>query len=83
PTSIDFTEPTLNFSNTFTSDRAAAKRSVQVTLNPSSDPDNPNRLTVALDMDLNGSYETTLIDIANLAITNGIPVPPTFKFGFG
>ena len=83
PTSIDFTEPNFNFSNTFTTDRAAAKRSVQVTLNPSNDRDNPNRLTVAFDTDLNGSYETTLIDIRNLAITNGIPVPPTFKFGFG
>ncbi|MEG4341879.1 DUF4347 domain-containing protein, partial [Microcoleus sp. A003_D6] len=83
PTSIDFTEPNFNFSNTLTTNRAAAKRSVQITLNPSNDPNNPNRLTVAFDTDLNGSYETTLIDVPNLAITNGIPVPPTFKFGFG
>ena len=83
PTPIDFTEPGFNFSNTFTTNRAAAKRSVQVTLNPSNVRDNPNRLTVAFDTDFNGSYETTLIDIANLATANGAPVPPSFKFGFG
>ena len=83
PTSINFTTPPYNFSNTFTTNRAESKRSVQVTLNPSNDRTNPNRLTVAFDTDFNGSYETTLIDIANLATTNGAPVPPSFKFGFG
>ena len=72
----------FNFSNTFTSDRDAAKRSVQITLNPSSDPRNPNRLTVAFDTNFDGTYETTVIDIANLAAINGA-VPPIFKFGFG
>ncbi|MEG4032983.1 DUF4347 domain-containing protein, partial [Microcoleus sp. S36b_A4] len=85
PTSINFIGPpgtTFNFSNTFTSDRNLAKRSVQITLNPSNDPVEPSRLTVAFDENLDGIYETTLIDIRNLATENG-PVPPIFKFGFG
>ncbi len=82
PTTIDFTEPGINFSNTFTSNRAAAKRSVQITLNPSNVA-NPNRLTVAFDTNFDGIYETTLINIPNLATANGGSVPPTFKFGFG
>ncbi|MBD1814691.1 DUF4347 domain-containing protein, partial [Microcoleus vaginatus DQ-U2] len=86
PTSIDFSGPepgsSFNFSNTFTSDRNLAKRSVQITLNPSNDPVNPSRLTVAFDENFDDIYETTLIDIPNLATENG-PVPPIFKFGFG
>ena len=82
PTTIDFTEPGINFSNTFTSNRAAAKRSVQITLNPSNVA-NPNRLTVAFDTNFDGIYETTLINIPDLAAANGGSVPPTFKFGFG
>ncbi|MEG3849564.1 DUF4347 domain-containing protein, partial [Microcoleus sp. herbarium13] len=82
PTSIDFTEPGFNFSNTLTSIRAQSKRSVQITLNPSTGGE-PNRLSVAFDTDFNGSYETTLINIPNLAAVNGPLVPPTFKFGFG
>ncbi|MEG4074981.1 DUF4347 domain-containing protein, partial [Microcoleus sp. Pol14C2] len=86
PTSIDFSGPqpgsNFNFSNTFTSDRNLAKRSVQITLNPSNDPVNPSRLTVAFDKNFDGIYETTLIDIPNLATKNG-SVPPIFKFGFG
>ncbi|MEP6577900.1 DUF4347 domain-containing protein, partial [Microcoleus vaginatus GB2-A3] len=86
PTSIDFSGPepgsSFNFSNTFTSDRNLAKRSVQITLNPSNDPVNPSRLTVAFDENFDDIYETTLIDIPNLATENG-PVPPLFKFGFG
>ena len=86
PTSIDFSGPvadsSFNFSNTFTSDRNLAKRAVQITLNPSNDPVNPSRLTVAFDENFDDIYETTLIDIRNLATENG-PVPPIFKFGFG
>ncbi|MEG4811080.1 DUF4347 domain-containing protein, partial [Microcoleus sp. F8-D1] len=86
PTSIDFSGPapgsSFNFSNTFTSDRNLAKRSVQITLNPSNDPVNPSRLTVAFDENFDDIYETTSIDIPNLATENG-PVPPIFKFGFG
>ncbi|MEG5226443.1 DUF4347 domain-containing protein, partial [Microcoleus sp. AT9b-C5] len=86
PTSIDFSGPepgsSFNFSNTFTSDRNLAKRSVQITLNPSNDPVNPSRLTVAFDENFDDIYETTLIDIPNLVTTNGA-VPPLFKFGFG
>ncbi|MEG4286935.1 DUF4347 domain-containing protein, partial [Microcoleus sp. A006_D1] len=84
PTSITFTGPPsgYNFSNTFTTTRDAAKRAVQITLNPSNDRTAPNRLTVAFDTDFDGTYETTLIDIPNLATSNGA-VPPIFKFGFG
>ncbi|MEG4395264.1 DUF4347 domain-containing protein [Microcoleus sp. BROC3] len=86
PTSINFIGPpgsTFNFSNTFTSDRDLAKRSVQITLNPSNDlEDNPSRLTVAFDKEFDGIYETTAIDIPNLVNTNGA-IPPIFKFGFG
>ncbi|MEG5031316.1 DUF4347 domain-containing protein, partial [Microcoleus sp. AT8-A3] len=86
PTSIDFSGPepgaSFNFSNTFTSDRNLAKRSVQITLNPSNDPVNPSRLTVAFDANFDDIYETTLIDIRNLATENG-RVPPILKFGFG
>ncbi|WP_333041384.1 DUF4347 domain-containing protein, partial [Microcoleus sp. Pol17C6] len=86
PTSIDFSGPiagrSFNFSNTFTSERNLAKRSVQITLNPSNDPVEPSRLTVAFDENFDDIYETTLIDIPNLATENG-RVPPIFKFGFG
>ncbi|MEG5006249.1 DUF4347 domain-containing protein, partial [Microcoleus sp. B5-C4] len=86
PTSIDFSGPqqgaSFNFSNTFTTDRNLAKRSVQITLNPSNDPVNPSRLTVAFDENFDDIYETTLIDIPNLVTANGA-VPPLFKFGFG
>ncbi|MEG3901913.1 DUF4347 domain-containing protein, partial [Microcoleus sp. B4-C1] len=85
PTSINFIGPpgtSFNFSNTFTSDRNLAKRSVQITLNPSNDPVNPSRLTVAFDANFDDIYETTLIDIRNLATENG-RVPPILKFGFG
>ena len=85
PTSITYTGTfsDFNFSNTFTTSRDPARRAVQVTLNPSNDPVEPNRLTVSFDTDFDGTYETTLIDIANLATINGGTVPPNFKFGFG
>ena len=58
PTSIDFSGPepgkNFNFSNTFTGDRDLAKRAVQITLNPSNDPVNPSRLTVAFDEKFDG-----------------------------
>ncbi|MGB3265351.1 MAG: DUF4347 domain-containing protein, partial [Microcoleus sp.] len=84
PTSITYTGTfsDFNFSNTFTTNRDEARRAVQVTLNPSNDPVDPNRLTVAFDTDFDGIYETTLIDIDNLATINGT-VPRNFKFGFG
>ncbi|WP_304941051.1 DUF4347 domain-containing protein, partial [Tychonema sp. LEGE 07203] len=84
PTSITYTGTfsDFNFSNTFTTNRDQARRAVQVTLNPSNDPVDPNRLTVAFDENFDGIYETTLIDIDDLAEING-PVPRNFKFGFG
>ncbi|MEG4092734.1 DUF4347 domain-containing protein, partial [Microcoleus sp. Pol12B4] len=62
--------------------RAEAKRSVQITLFPTTSA-TPNRLTVALDLDSNGTFDAgeTLIDIPNLETINGA-VPRTFKFGF-
>ncbi|MCZ0903002.1 hypothetical protein ON021_24180, partial [Microcoleus sp. HI-ES] len=43
----------------------------------------PNRLTVALDLNSNGTFDAgeTLLDIQDLAALNGA-VPRTFKFGF-
>ncbi|MEG4375273.1 MULTISPECIES: DUF4347 domain-containing protein, partial [unclassified Microcoleus] len=69
--------------NKDTSIRAEAKRTVQVTLFPANSPTFPNRLTVAFDLNSNGTFDVgeTLIDIPNLAIINGA-VPRTFKFGF-
>jgi uncharacterized repeat protein (TIGR01451 family) len=81
PTSIDFRNPVFNFSNTFTTDRNSARRAIQITLDPSTSA-TPNRLIVALDQNLDGIYETTLISITDLAAVNG-PVPSIFKFGFG
>ena len=68
--------------NINTTIRSDAKRSVQITLFPTTSA-TPNRLTVAFDLDNNGSFGPgeTLIDIPNLATTNGA-VPSTFKFGF-
>ncbi|MEG4334393.1 DUF4347 domain-containing protein, partial [Microcoleus sp. AT9_A2] len=70
-----------NQTATFRTD-ANTKRSVQITLFPTTSA-TPNRLTVALDLDSNGTFDAgeTLIDIPNLAIVNGA-VPRTFKFGF-
>ncbi|MEG3983685.1 DUF4347 domain-containing protein, partial [Microcoleus sp. T3B2] len=70
--------------NKDTSIRAEAKRTVQVTLFPTTNsPTSPNRLTVAFDVNRNGTFDAgeTLIDISNLATING-EVPRTFKFGF-
>jgi uncharacterized repeat protein (TIGR01451 family) len=84
PTSIDFSEaPTtpngFNFSNTFTTNRDASRRRVQITLQPD------NRLIVAFDggdgTAFDDIYETTLIDIPNLETVNG-PIPRNLKFGF-
>ncbi|WP_373534634.1 DUF4347 domain-containing protein, partial [Microcoleus sp.] len=59
------------------------KRSVQITLLPPTSTIAPNRLTVALDLDGNGTFDPgeTLITIPDLSAVNGA-VPPTFKFGF-
>ncbi|PSB23111.1 hypothetical protein C7B69_14935, partial [filamentous cyanobacterium Phorm 46] len=61
---------------------ANTKRTVQVTLFPTTSA-TPNRLTVALDLNSNGTFDAgeTLIDIPNLEAVNGA-VPRTFKFGF-
>ncbi|MEG4330230.1 hypothetical protein Q5688_33665, partial [Microcoleus sp. herbarium5] len=69
--------------NKDTSIRAEAKRTVQVTLFPANSPTFPNRLTVAFDLNRNGTFDAgeTLLDIPNLEPING-KVPPTFKFGF-
>ncbi|MEG3972932.1 DUF4347 domain-containing protein, partial [Microcoleus sp. T2B6] len=69
--------------NKDTSIRDVAKRSVQVTLFPANSPTFPNRLTVAFDLNRNGTFDAgeTLLDISNLATINGA-VPRTFKFGF-
>ncbi|WP_172187647.1 DUF4347 domain-containing protein, partial [Microcoleus asticus] len=69
--------------NQGTSIRAEAKRTVQVTLFPANSQTFPNRLTVAFDLNSNGTFDAgeTLIDIPNLATVNGA-VPRTFKFGF-
>ncbi|MCU0546964.1 MAG: DUF4347 domain-containing protein [Oscillatoriaceae cyanobacterium Prado104] len=83
PTSIDFRDPAFNFDNTSTTNRDAARRRIQITLDPSTSA-TPNRLTVALDLNNDGLFTgagETLIDIPNLATTNGA-IPPTFKFGF-
>ncbi|MEG4056034.1 MULTISPECIES: DUF4347 domain-containing protein, partial [unclassified Microcoleus] len=62
---------------------ANTKRTVQVTLFPANSPTFPNRLTVALDLNGNGTFDAgeTLLDIPNLEPING-KVPRTFKFGF-
>ncbi|MEO6860821.1 MAG: DUF4347 domain-containing protein, partial [Microcoleus sp.] len=72
----------IGIDNKDTTIRAEAKRTVQVTLFPTTSA-TPNRLTVAVDMNSNGTFDAgeTLIDISNLATINGA-VPPTFKFGF-
>ncbi|MEG4866702.1 MULTISPECIES: DUF4347 domain-containing protein, partial [unclassified Microcoleus] len=69
--------------NTNTTIRSEAKRTVQVTLFPTTLATPNHRLTVALDLDGNGTFDAgeTLIDIPNLESVNG-PVPSTFKFGF-
>jgi uncharacterized repeat protein (TIGR01451 family) len=58
--------------------RASAKKRVQITLMPGT-----NRLSVAFDTDGNNLFAPaeTFIDIPNLASVNGA-IPPTFKFGF-
>ncbi|MBE9134659.1 DUF4347 domain-containing protein, partial [Tychonema sp. LEGE 07196] len=68
--------------NTNTTIRSEAKRTVQVTLFPTNSA-TPNRLTVALDLNRNGTFDAgeTLIDLPDLVSVNGA-VPPTFKFGF-
>ncbi|NJL68672.1 MAG: DUF4347 domain-containing protein [Microcoleus sp. SM1_3_4] len=79
-TTIDFRDPAFNFDNPPTNDRDTAKRSIQITLDPPTSA-TPNRLTVALDLNNNGSFTDageTLIDILNLATTNGA-IPPTFN----
>ncbi|MEG4426340.1 DUF4347 domain-containing protein, partial [Microcoleus sp. D3_18_C1] len=72
----------IGIDNKDTSIRAEAKRTVQITLFPTTSA-TPNRLTVALDLDRKGTFDAgeTLIDIPNLADVNGA-VPRTFKFGF-
>ncbi|MEG3941640.1 DUF4347 domain-containing protein, partial [Microcoleus sp. S36b_A3] len=72
----------IGIDNKDTSIRAEAKRSVQITLFPTTSA-TPNRLTVALDLNSNGTFDAgeTLLDIPDLASINGA-VPPTFKFGF-
>ncbi|MEG5162638.1 DUF4347 domain-containing protein, partial [Microcoleus sp. AT3-A2] len=69
--------------NKDTSIRDQAKRTVQVTLFPTNSPTFPNRLTVAFDLNSNGTFDAgeTLLDIPNLVTING-EVPRTFKFGF-
>ncbi|MEG4856863.1 DUF4347 domain-containing protein, partial [Microcoleus sp. K1-B6] len=84
-TSYNFLTSTVapgGIDNKDTSIRAEAKRSVQITLFPTISA-TPNRLTVALDLNSNGTFDAgeTLLDIPNLASING-EVPPTFKFGF-
>ncbi|MEG4247091.1 DUF4347 domain-containing protein, partial [Microcoleus sp. Pol10D4] len=73
----------IGIDNKDTTIRAEAKRTVQITLLPANSPTFPNRLTVALDLDGNGTFDAgeTLLDIPNLASVNG-EVPRTFKFGF-
>ncbi|MEG3880134.1 DUF4347 domain-containing protein, partial [Microcoleus sp. herbarium19] len=65
--------------------RAAARRKVQITLQPASalPPFTPNQLTVAFDSNNDGVFvpAETIIDIPNLTTVNGA-IPPTFKFGF-
>ncbi|MEG4044318.1 DUF4347 domain-containing protein, partial [Microcoleus sp. Pol17_C1] len=84
-TSYNFLTSTVvpgGIDNKDTSIRTEAKRSVQVTLFPTTSA-TPNRLTVAFDLNSNGTFDAgeTLLDIPNLATINGA-VPPTFKFGF-
>ncbi|MEG4353765.1 DUF4347 domain-containing protein, partial [Microcoleus sp. LAD1_D3] len=69
--------------NAITSNREAARRRVQIILQPPTSA-TPNRLTVNFDINNNGSFTDvgeTIIDIANLEELNG-PIPETFKFGF-
>ncbi|NJM60559.1 MAG: DUF11 domain-containing protein, partial [Oscillatoriales cyanobacterium RU_3_3] len=83
PATIDFRDPAFNFDNPPTTNREAAKRSIQITLAPPTSA-TPNRLTVALDLNNNGSFTEpgeNLIDIPNLATANGA-IPANFKFGF-
>ncbi|MEG4840004.1 DUF4347 domain-containing protein, partial [Microcoleus sp. B9-D4] len=70
--------------NTTTSIRSEAKRSVQITLFPTTSTTPNHRLTVAFDLNKDGDFSDageTLIDIPNLEALNGA-VPRTFKFGF-
>src|SRR5919202_2870407 len=69
--------------NTITTIREAARRRVQIILQPPISA-TPNRLTVNVDLNNNGSFTDageTIIDIPNLETLNG-PIPRTFKFGF-
>ncbi|MEG4465339.1 DUF4347 domain-containing protein [Microcoleus sp. AT9_B5] len=69
--------------NTITTSREAARRRVQIILQPPTSA-TPNRLTVNFDLNKNGLFTDegeTIIDIANLEDING-PIPATFKFGF-
>ena len=54
PKSINFTGP-FDFDNSVTTSRDAAKRSIQITLDPPNSP-SPNRLTVALDVNNDGLF---------------------------
>ncbi|MEG4495494.1 DUF4347 domain-containing protein, partial [Microcoleus sp. D3_18_C4] len=70
--------------NAITSNREAARRRVQIILQPPNSA-TPNRLTVNFDLNNNGSFADpgeTLIDIANLEEEIDEPIPATFKFGF-
>ena len=69
--------------NILTTTREAARRRVQIILQPPISA-TPNRLTVNVDLNNNGSFTDageTIIDIPNLETLNG-PIPRTFKFGF-
>ncbi|MEG5247824.1 DUF4347 domain-containing protein, partial [Microcoleus sp. ARI1-A1] len=84
PKTIDFRDPGFDFDNTVTTTRDAAKRSIQITLDPSTSA--TPKLTIALDLNNDGLFTgagETLIDIPNLVTANGnAAIPPTFKFGF-
>ncbi|MEG4149513.1 DUF4347 domain-containing protein, partial [Microcoleus sp. Pol12B5] len=70
--------------NAITSNREAARRRVQIILQPPNSA-TPNHLTVNFDLNNNGSFADpgeTLIDIANLQEEINEPIPATFKFGF-
>ncbi|MEG4535427.1 DUF4347 domain-containing protein, partial [Microcoleus sp. D2_18a_D3] len=89
PQGIDNIPDTVNpvapngLNNAITSTREAARRRVQIILEPPTSA-TPNRLTVNFDLDNDGSFTDvgeTIIDIDNLEDING-PIPATFKFGF-
>ncbi|NJK70446.1 MAG: DUF4347 domain-containing protein [Microcoleus sp. SU_5_3] len=60
--------------NPIISDRALARKRIQIILDPPTSPTTPNRLTVALDLNNNDLFTDpgeTLINIPNLATANG------------